>query len=90
MYIATLSRKTYYCVQVSLHAMTYIVCVYYYSAHNTIYYTHTHIDDNDTDVKIADFGMARFVDTLEPDEDPCGTPAYVAVSYMPYMPYIPY
>ena len=38
---------------------------------------HTHVDDNDTDVKIADFGMARFVDTLEPDEDP-----YVAVSYM--------
>ena len=47
-------------------------------------------EDNDTDVKITDFSLGRFVDTIALDEEPCGTPAYIAVSCLPCMPYIPY
>ena len=36
--------------------------------------------DSDTDIKIADFSLARFEDTISLDEEPCGTPAYIAVS----------
>ena len=35
-------------------------------------------NDDDSDIKIADFGLAKRVIDLEPNEPPCGTPAYVA------------
>lgn len=35
-------------------------------------------DDDDSDIKIADFGLAKRVEDLKPNEPPCGTPAYVA------------
>ena len=35
-------------------------------------------DDDDSDIKIADFGLAKRICDLAPNEPPCGTPAYVA------------
>lgn len=35
-------------------------------------------DDDDSDIKIADFGLAKRIVDLKPNEPPCGTPAYVA------------
>ncbi len=35
-------------------------------------------DDDDSDIKIADFGLAKKVKDLTDKEPPCGTPAYVA------------
>ena len=49
-------------------------------------------NDSDTDIKIADFSLARFVNTIALDEEPCGTPAYIAVSHQLALVamYIPY
>jgi len=35
-------------------------------------------EDDDTNVKIADFGFAKRITDLKPDETACGTPGYVA------------
>ena len=32
------------------------------------------IGDDDTNIKVADFGFAKRVVDLKPDETPCGTP----------------
>jgi serine/threonine protein kinase len=44
-------------------------------------------DDDDSDIKIADFGLAKRVSDLVPDEPPCGTPAYVAPEILRNQPY---
>jgi calcium/calmodulin-dependent protein kinase I len=36
------------------------------------------VDDDDGDIKVADFGFAKRISELEVHEVPCGTPGYVA------------
>ena len=36
------------------------------------------VEDDDTNVKIADFGFAKRISDLQPQETACGTPGYVA------------
>lgn len=44
-------------------------------------------DSNDTDVKIADFGFAKRLENLLPNECPCGSPGYVAPEVLKAIPY---
>jgi serine/threonine protein kinase len=44
-------------------------------------------DDDDSDIKIADFGLAKRLTDLKPNEPPCGTPAYVAPEIIRNEPY---
>lgn len=44
-------------------------------------------DEDDSDIKIADFGLAKRIKDLVPNEPPCGTPAYVAPEILRNQPY---
>lgn len=46
-------------------------------------------ENDDSDIKIADFGLAKRIKDLVHDEPPCGTPAYVAPEILRNQPYGP-
>ena len=45
------------------------------------------IVSNDADMKICDFGFAKKISDLQPDETACGTPGYVAPEILRGDPY---
>jgi calcium/calmodulin-dependent protein kinase I len=44
-------------------------------------------EDDDSDIKIADFGLAKRIEDLDSNEQACGTPAYVAPEILRRQPY---
>jgi len=44
-------------------------------------------DDDDANIKLADFGFAKRVEDLSADEEACGTPNYVAPEILRGDPY---
>lgn len=80
----------FYCMlYLSLCVKEYSIYRIFFSCPLSLHIHHSAfiIDDDDGDIKVADFGFAKKISELLPQEVPCGTPGYVAPEILRGDPY---